>query len=156
MEEGVMQDMDRYVSELSAAVWEQTLGLPLNPTGQVPEVHGRTVEGHVHISGQWTGTVVFQCSVAAAQQAAHVMFGHGSAHESLQDVQDAVGELTNMIGGNLKALLSDDGCFLSLPMVIEGSDYTVRMSGARVLSRQTFVWEREPVVVTLLEPARTH
>jgi len=156
MEEGVMQEMDRYVSELSAAVWEQTLGMPLEPAGVVPESRGRTVEGHVHISGQWTGTLVFQCSIGAARQAAHVMFGPGDEHDCTQDVQDAIGELTNMIGGNLKALLSDDGCFLSLPMVIEGSDYTVRMSGARVISRQVFRSANEPVVVTLLEPARTH
>lgn len=156
MEEGVMQEMDRYVSELSSAVWEQTLGLPLDAADVAPQSHGRTVEGHVHISGQWTGTLVFQCSIGAAREAAHVMFGPGDEHDSSQDVQDAVGELTNMIGGNLKALLSDDGCFLSLPMVIEGSDYTVRMSGARVVTRQVFRAGTEPVVVTLLEPARTH
>jgi chemotaxis protein CheX len=151
-----MEDMDRYVTELSAAVWEQTLGLPLDPTVTVPDTHGRTVEGHVHISGEWNGTLVFQCSIGAARQAAHVMFGPGDDHEGLSDVQDAVGELTNMIGGNLKSLLSEDGCFLSLPMVIEGSDYTVRMSGARVIVRQTFMSDHEPVVVTLLEPSRVN
>lgn len=148
-----MEDMDRYITELSAAVWEQTLGLSLDPASTDPGSHGRTVEGHVHISGRWNGTLVFQCSLGAARQAAHVMFGSGE-HDSTRDVQDAVGELTNMIGGNLKALMSDDGCFLSLPTVIEGSDYSVRVSGARVISRQVFTSDHEPVVVTLLEPAR--
>lgn len=149
-----MEDMDRYVTELSAAVWEQTLGLSLDPAGADPSPHGRTVEGHVHISGRWNGTLVCQCSIGAARRAAHVMFGHGEEHGSTQEVQDAVGELTNMIGGNLKALMSDDGCFLSLPIVIEGSDYSVRVSGARVIARQAFTSDDEPVVVTLLEPAR--
>ena len=147
-----MEDMDRYVTELSAAVWEQTLGLPLQPTDEPPRHAGGTIEGHVHISGVWTGTLVFQCSQTAARRAADLMFGPAEAHGSTQDVQDAVGELANMIGGNLKSLMSPDGCYLSLPTVIEGRDYTVRMSGTRVVARQAFESDREPIVVTLLEP----
>ena len=150
-----MEEMDRYVTELSTAVWEQTLGLPLLPTAQPPHHEGDgTIEGHIHISGVWTGTVVFQCSHTAARRAAHLMFGEREDHGSDQDVQDAVGELTNMIGGNIKALMSSDGCFLSLPTVIEGSDYSVRVSGARVIARQAFESDDEPIVVTLLEPKK--
>lgn len=147
-----MDDMDRYVSDLSTAVWEQTLGLPLLPIEEPPAQSGGTVEGHVHISGVWTGTLVFQCSEAVARRAAHLMFGPNEDHGTRQDVQDAVGELANMIGGNLKSLMSPDGCYLSLPTVIEGRDYTVRMSGTRVVARQVFESDREPIVVTLLEP----
>lgn len=148
-----MEDMERYVTELSEAVWSQTLGLPLQVSPVVPMASADgTVEGHVHISGRWTGTLVFQCSRTAARRAAQVMFGPESRDGRLQDDQDAVGELTNMIGGNLKALFSEDGCFLSLPTVIEGTNYHVRMSGAQVLARQTFESDSEPVVVTLLCP----
>lgn len=148
-----MEEMDRYVTELSTAVWEQTLGLPLLPIDNPPLHEGDpTVEGHIHITGEWTGTVVFQCSRTAAQRAAHVMFGDQEDTGTKRDVQDAVGELTNMIGGNLKSLMSTDGCYLSLPTVIEGSDYSVRMHGTRVVARQAFESDDEPVVVTLLEP----
>lgn len=146
-------EIERYVTELSEAVWEQTLGLPLQPIEALP--HDRlqaTVEGHVHITGEWRGTLVFQCSRLAASRAAHVMFGSLSQDDNLQDVQDAVGEIANMIGGNIKALMSESGCHLSLPTVIEGRDYTVRMSGTKVLARQAFQSDQEPIVVTLLEP----
>lgn len=42
-----------------------------------------------------------------------------------EDVEDAVGELANMLGGNVKAILSDNGrdIDLSLPSVISGENY---------------------------------
>ncbi len=148
-----MEEMERYVTELSEAVWSQTLGLPLHPSPAVPPAPtGGTIEGHVHITGRWTGTLVFQCSRTAARRAAQVMFGLEEEDDNPQDVQDAVGELANMIGGNLKALFSDDGCYLSLPTVIEGRDYHVRMSGTQVVARQAFESDEEPVIVTLLRP----
>lgn len=42
-----------------------------------------------------------------------------------EDVEDAVGELANMLGGSVKAILSDNGrdIDLSLPSVISGESY---------------------------------
>ena len=41
------------------------------------------------------------------------------------DVQDAIGEIANMLGGNLKTILSDRGkdIHLSLPSTIFGDEY---------------------------------
>jgi chemotaxis protein CheX len=41
------------------------------------------------------------------------------------DVQDAIGEIANMLGGNLKTILSDKGkdIQLSLPSTISGDQY---------------------------------
>ncbi len=42
-----------------------------------------------------------------------------------EDVEDAVGEIANMLGGNIKTVLSDKGSDvdLSLPSTISGADY---------------------------------
>ena len=42
-----------------------------------------------------------------------------------EDVQDAIGEIANMLGGNLKTILSDRGkdIQLSLPSTISGDQY---------------------------------
>lgn len=144
-----MEDMDRYLCELSTSVWEQTLGLTLEPAEPAAR-SGPSLQGRVRISGVWTGTLVFECSVGAAHRAAQIMFGTSGDDDSVQDRQDAVGELTNMIGGNLKALLSDDGCVLSLPVVTEGEDAAEAVGGSQVIARQAFSADHEPVVVTLL------
>ena len=43
----------------------------------------------------------------------------------MKDVQDAIGEIANMLGGNLKTILSDRGkdIQLSLPSTISGEEY---------------------------------
>jgi chemotaxis protein CheX len=43
-----------------------------------------------------------------------------------EDVHDAVGEIANMLGGNVKAILSEKGrdIDLSLPSTIAGSQYS--------------------------------
>ena len=45
--------------------------------------------------------------------------------EMNEDVQDAIGEIANMLGGNLKTILSDRGkdIQLSLPSTISGDEY---------------------------------
>lgn len=147
-----MDDVIQYVGELSESVWAQTLGMELVPTGIYdPVCRGGSVEGRVRISGEWEGLLVLQCSTEFARLAAQVMFGRDSAADDLQDVEDAVGELTNIIGGNLKALVSTDGCRLSLPEVREGSDYHVSSPESRLLVRQVFASQGQPVVVSLLK-----
>jgi chemotaxis protein CheX len=52
-------------------------------------------------------------------------------------VRDVLGELTNMIGGNLKCVLTR-GIKLSMPAVVDGSDYALRICGAEIRQRLAF------------------
>jgi chemotaxis protein CheX len=52
-------------------------------------------------------------------------------------VRDVLGELANMIGGNLKCILVP-GIRLSMPSVVDGSDYSLRVCGAEVRERLAF------------------
>lgn len=47
-----------------------------------------------------------------------------------EDVEDAVGELANMLGGNIKAVLAENGrdIDLSLPSTISGASYQLQPS----------------------------
>lgn len=46
------------------------------------------------------------------------------------DVEDAIGELANMLGGNVKTILSENGkdISLSLPSTISGEEYNFQMT----------------------------
>jgi CheY-specific phosphatase CheX len=66
------------------------------------------------------------------------------------DVIDAVGELVNMIGGNLKRILPP-GVVLSLPSVVIGGDYSVRVCGGRLVDRWTFTGELGCFWVSIVE-----
>ena len=58
--------------------------------------------------------------------------------ETVDDVvRDVLGELANMIGGNLKPVLTP-GIRLSMPSVVDGCDYSLRVCGAKIQQRLAF------------------
>jgi chemotaxis protein CheX len=150
-----MESLNEHLGAVGESIWSQTLGVSLTPC-EAPDVAAATpmVQGQVQVTGQWQGTLVLQCSLRAAQRAAAVMFDRHDGSLTRDDVCDTVGELTNMLGGTVKAMVASDGCFLSLPVVIEGSDYNVRALNTRDIARQAFEDAGEPVVVTVLEAIR--
>jgi hypothetical protein len=60
-----------------------------------------------------------------------------------------LGELANMIGGNLKCVLTR-GIRLSMPSVVDGSDYSLRVCGAEIRERLAFGCAEGPFWVTVL------
>jgi chemotaxis protein CheX len=62
---------------------------------------------------------------------------------------DTLGELANMLGGSVKALLAGPS-MLSLPTVAEGDSYSMTFPGAEIVSRVDASCSGEPVVVALL------
>ena len=65
------------------------------------------------------------------------------------DVRDVLGELANMIGGNMKSVLGA-GIRLSMPTVVDGSDASLRVCGAQVRERLAFQSAVGPFWVTVL------
>ena len=58
--------------------------------------------------------------------------------ETVDDVvRDVLGELANMIGGNLKCVLAG-GLRLSMPSVVDGTDYSLRVCRAGTRERLVF------------------
>jgi chemotaxis protein CheX len=77
---------------------------------QAPEL----VQASVAIHGDWAGTVTLEMSPETAETAARTMLHLDTVEPD--DVRDALGELVNMIGGNIKSLLPP-GSTLGLPSV---------------------------------------
>jgi chemotaxis protein CheX len=67
------------------------------------------------------------------------------------DVADAVGELVNMVGGNLKSIMPGPSS-LSLPSVAAGR--AAFGADVREVSRLDVVWRGEPVRVCVHIPVR--
>jgi chemotaxis protein CheX len=91
--------------------------------GPVPS-GAETICGIVHISGTFNGFVSVVCRQSLARKIGEILFKHPGAALSYQEMQDAMRELTNMIGGNIKGLLPEPSS-LSLPVVApQGQDTT--------------------------------
>jgi two-component system chemotaxis sensor kinase CheA len=66
-------------------------------------------------------------------------------------VDDAVGELANIVAGNIKGMLVE-ACKLGLPTVIRGSDYRVSVPGTSVVLEAAFECEGERFTVAVQSP----
>lgn len=150
-----MQPLDTAIDDIVGTVWSSMLDIVITPDESLhalahEPLGEHTYAGIVQIAGAWDGAVAVQCSDRMARHAAQHMFHLEHEDISLADLQDALGELTNMTGGNIKALLPEP-CTLGLPVVVEGADYRLRLPGASVVRRATYRADGELVVVTMLE-----
>lgn len=106
--------------------------------------------GVIHFAGQWRGAVLVEVSPDQAFAITHRLGAVPAPGKIDEDVIDAIGELANMIGGNMKSVMPR-GVGLSIPSVVEGSRYTLRICGEHSLARLAFASEIGPFWVTLVE-----
>ncbi len=140
-----MQSMTEEVAAVAQNVWSVILGLRLDAAS---EFAGQGVVGTIQITGAWDGAVTLRCSPRIAARAASILFGVEPAAASPDQVRDVVGELTNVLGGNIKALLPQPSR-LSLPAVVEASvvDEPSVVDPATVVARVALACDGDPVVV---------
>ncbi|GAA0742810.1 chemotaxis protein CheX [Dactylosporangium roseum] len=136
---------------IAEQVWSSYLDLdgasPLVPTPA--EKHVADVTASVSVTGAWRGHVLVSCSDAAARNVAAALLGIEFDEVTEEDVADALGELANIIGGNVKSLLPEP-CALSLPHVhVEGA--SGRYPAVTEVCHLDGNWMDEAVTVTVLE-----
>jgi chemotaxis protein CheX len=116
------------INDLVGDIWGSVLGIPAAPTSLDARVEEPRLTGFVHIHGDWEGTVTVDCPMGLATQAAAAMFAMEIDDLSKDEIDDALGEITNMTGGGIKSMLPGS-CKLSLPTVVQGKGFTVRVRG---------------------------
>ena len=143
-------------SELTRAVQQvfgSMLGLQLSScNGDRPPDFppGRKVSATVGISGEWNGAVVLECGTGTACHLTGIMMGSSPPPSVDEAVKDVVGELTNMIAGTFKTCLPGNST-LTLPCIIEGSDYSMDIiQGQRVVT-QPMTCEGKGIVLSVIK-----
>ena len=107
------------------------------------------VTGSVSVTGAWRGHVLVGCSDGASRNAASALLGIQLDEVTDDDVADALGELANIIGGNVKSLLPEP-CALSLPHVhVESA--AGKYPAAVEVCKLDGSWLNESVTVSVLE-----
>ena len=95
-----------------ALVGEDEVLLPL--PGPAPE---QPLSAWVEVVGPWTGAVVLTCARATAEELTRcVLRANPPEHVEDEDVEDAFGELANVLGGGVKSVLPGPAA-LGLPEV---------------------------------------
>jgi chemotaxis protein CheX len=103
----------------------------------------------VHMEGQWNGALFFECDRWQACQFAGRFLGNEAPGAVDDDVRDVLGELANMIGGNIKFAMGK-GLSLSLPSVTDAGDDSPRVSAFATQDRLSFQCADGAFWVTLL------
>ena len=121
------------------------------PSSPVPDP---IVTSAVYFAGSWKGATLLECNLDLAILFTERLMAGCKPTSFDDDVRDCIGELANMLGGNIKALLPD-GVELSIPSVIEGRNYSVRLCGNNSFVRLPFACESGTFVVIIVEVGRT-
>jgi chemotaxis protein CheX len=138
--------------DVTASVLDTAFGMPAVP-GQpspVPDHDEGVLAACVHVSGTWEGAVIVHCPGRLARRMAAIIFQIEVDSASAADVQDTLGEFANMVGGNLKPLVPGPSR-LSLPAVVKGSDFTIRVPRTHLVAQTVLDCDGNPIVVSLLE-----
>jgi len=135
-------DLRGFISGAMNEVFDTMISMDIELTdgGVQADVQGERIVGSVGFAGKAVGSVSIQVNDAFARSITAAMLGMELDEiEGDEDVHDVIGELSNMVGGDLKSRLCDGGldCELSIPSIITGSDFKTEIKG----------WERHESLV---------
>jgi len=144
-----------HADEAVVEVFSMMLGFEIGPvpdtdSGQHPgEPNDRTAI--VGFSGSMRGTCEVRMTSLAARSIASAMLGGTPVEEGDDAIDDAIGELCNMLAGGWKnrvPTLSSD-CSLSPPTVISGADYKVHMRQPSMKLSRIYQFDVHTLYLTL-------
>lgn len=138
------------MTDAVGAVLTSLVDFPIALVGEGSVHPDTSLTGMVTISGDADAVVVVRCDRALALDIAAAMFALPPEELSDGDVVDAHGEVTNMTGGSVKALL-DGTCRLGLPIVTSGAAANaVVVPGARPAGTAVFAHDDRRLMVSVL------
>lgn len=109
-------------------------------------VHADPLAAWVDLLGPWTGRATLITDAETARDLARALLGLDASDEvSHDDLVDAFGEIANVVGGNVKALLPETGT-LGLPQVAIGAPVT---DESTIVHELRLSWHGRPIVVAI-------
>jgi chemotaxis protein CheX len=139
----IVNQIVEHVFQTMMGIEVKAVDVPFPPVGEL-------ITAVISLAGAWKGAVLVQCGLDAAYFFTSRMLGIDPPTALNDDVRDALGELANMVGGNLKSVLPG-GVGLSLPTVVWGQDYSMQICRAGSENRWIFQCPEVTFAVGLIE-----
>ena len=134
------------VSDIVTATFEQVAQTQVVPQSDPIQLHGNAtyVAGCVqYILGSWHAATLIQMPMTLARHVSGMMFeGKPDVDISIAEVRDAIGEVTNIVAGNLRKAMPD-GAHMSLPTVVDGVGYSFEIIDAKLQVDLAFEFQGE-------------
>jgi CheY-specific phosphatase CheX len=127
------------INDLISKSWVDTTHLPIQSTAldQLTD-SSELYLASVVFSGTSEGSLTLATGEPLATKIASMMFECEIDAVSYDDIKDSIGELVNILAGNMKTQLFKN-CDLSRPLVMQGNDAILSMLGSDVLFQETFI-----------------
>lgn len=146
-----MNPNESQIRSIVRSVWSTQLGLEIFDAEEaVQPSPAATMTAAIHISGDYHGGIRLECSRTIVRSAASIMFDIPADQLVDDDERDVIGELANVVAGNIKALIPGTNS-ISLPTIVEGSDYRVSTLDVRSSADYSFTLDGESMTVTVME-----
>jgi chemotaxis protein CheX len=143
-------DFGPVINQIVEHVFQTMMGLDVRVVDAPFPPAGELITAAISLAGTWKGAVLVECGLNEAYLFTSRMIGVDPPTSLNDDVRDALGELANMVGGNLKSVLPG-GVGLSLPTVVWGQDYTMQFCRAGKSRRWVFQASEVTFAVELIE-----
>jgi chemotaxis protein CheX len=127
----MIQDLDELIKPAVREVFQTMLSMEMTSKDfDLAEANDGQphVAGAVGFIGRFTGVVYIHASEPFAECITTTLLGLPPEEPPAQDmVNDAMGEMANMIVGHMKSRLSDRGmpCVLTIPSVVRGTNFSI-------------------------------
>ncbi len=133
-------------------IFSSMAGMQLTPSPTIihPDKQAGYIASAVQIVGDWQGAVRLDIDMELARQACAKLLGVDAADLSSEDIRDAAGELANITGGSVKALLAPTSG-LSLPTVVMGQNYEFSLLQEELIHESSFVHESGILLVSIFQ-----
>lgn len=150
MEAGCLtQTYEAETQQIVLDVFASMLSMYVERVETSPQPDAKVLTAAVYFVGSWKGALRIECTPEQVFEYTKRLLDVEPT-EVNEDVCDAFGELANMIGGNLKAVLPPV-VQLSMPSVVRGQDYAMRICKAVTACSLAFHSELGVFRVTLVE-----
>jgi chemotaxis protein CheX len=146
---GSLWEMADTLDGLVCVAWSTFIGTELERVDvQVPDSY--VVCASIAISGPSSATVMFFADPPVARLGTSTVLGMGPEEVGDADIHDVFGEIVNIIGGNLKGVVSDEvgDWRLSLPVV---SNAIQHCPGSRLVTEVCFITDGGNIGCQILE-----
>jgi hypothetical protein len=111
---------EQQILSISRELWANQLGLSIDPAGDPatePLRDDKILSSRINISGPFQGAILLECPESVARHAAAMLFASDGEEATVEDIHDALKELSIMIGKRMRPLLPES-TKLSRPAVV--------------------------------------
>lgn len=147
-------DLETFVTTAVEDVFDTMLSMDVSKiTPDEVVTNGQPhIVGTVSLAGSVLGNVNIYLNSQFARTITAAMLGMDTEDiEGEEEVHDVIGEVCNMVGGNLKSRLCDAGfsCELSIPSITAGNDFRIESKGWQRHERYGFQNHQDSALVEI-------